>query len=699
MEKVQENDKSRRLIIISFWVIILIGLPLWWKTTEVYRAQLPFAEIEEWSKWEAFDLDFPTTFILHIADVKSDVNDYKIFSNMIENSIMSKYNLINSTHNDTGYPKPIRFPVKIEVVKWNDWMNAVKEGFNSDLLNFLVNKNGQYGFYILPGNNSKTRVLVGNQRQAIVEIGHWDIGKHFILLDILFLPEQAAIKKFIRGPSAEAKVDVDSMRTMKYSPMYQVTFSLMNGDPSTLLVDWDIKQAVVKYLRPFVDKISMISNLTVESQIQHYARLTFEPQKNLHNDENYFYLTPDLLPHFINAAEWNLASAVSSYPTLNFILYVPSKDQSPLYIKDSKGNIIENNAFLIPRWGGVIINNPDRSVGTHMFTFDELKSVMSIFIMQLRGLLGVQDFWMEARSALDSSISVDFMSPPNTAITMWELDSLIRRRIAENIVSTISTLKSLSQLVAEIPNMVVLDHIQTEVLLALDSLKKSCISLHTGQYEIALQHAKEAIERAETAFFDPTMVSMLYFPDEHKYAIYMPLFFRMVAGLLGSGLVITDDNQKLLSAIWPGRVLQLFIIPETPLQHFAAFTAFTAFTTFKMARRDIDRSFSIPDSSSQPPSQLLQEIVSQVEALQNETNNRKDQIIESLRQRVSKLEAENARLKTINRLLLYKNDGLFIWFHNSEKPQSPPSDCKRRLMNDNQFYKNRSLTVIRKNHN
>ncbi|KAF0401381.1 phosphatidylinositol-glycan biosynthesis class S protein [Gigaspora margarita] len=533
MEKVQDFDKSRRLIIISFWVVILIGLPLWWKTTEVYRAQLPFTEIEEWSKWEAFDLDFPTTFILHIADVKSDVNDYKTFTNMIENSIMSKY---NSNHNDTGYPKSIRFPIKIEVVKWNAWMNVSKEGFNSDLLTFLVNKNGQYGFYILPGNNSKTRVLVGNQRQAIVEIGNWNIDeiKNIIsnLILSLFLPEQAAIKKFIREPSAEAKVDVDSMRTMKYSPMYQVTFSLMNGDPSTLLVDWDIKQAVVKYLKPFVDKISMISNLTVDSQIQHYSRLTFEPQKNLHNDKNYFYLTPDLLPHFINAAEWNLASAVSSYPTLNFILYVPSKNQSPLYIKDSKENIIENNAFLIPRWGGVIINNPDQSVGTHMFTFDELKSVMSIFIMQLRGLLGVQDVWLEARSVLDSSINVDFMPTPNTAITIWELDSLVRRRIAENIVSTISTLKSLSQLVAEIPNMVVLDHIQTEVLLALDSLKKSCISLHTGQYEIALQHAKKAIERAESAFFDPTMVSMLYFPDEHKYAIYMPLFVPISVPLL-----------------------------------------------------------------------------------------------------------------------------------------------------------------------
>jgi len=155
------------------------------------------------------------------------------------------------------------------------------------------------------------------------------------LIISLLIPEQTAIKKFIMEPLSDSKVESDSMRTMKYSPQYQVTFSLMNGDPSNLLVNWDIEDAVNKYLQPFVDKVSVISNLTVDSQIQHYARLTFEPRHNV--DKNYFILTPELLPHFINAAEWNLASAVSSYPTLNFILYVPSKEQSPLHIQDSKG--------------------------------------------------------------------------------------------------------------------------------------------------------------------------------------------------------------------------------------------------------------------------------------------------------------------------------------------------------------------------
>jgi hypothetical protein len=43
-------------------------------------------------------------------------------------------------------------------------------------------------------------------------------------------------------------------------------------------------------------------------------------------------------------------------------------------------------------------------------------------------------------------------------------------------------------------------------------------------FNVALQHSSLALEYAEKAFFDDKMVSMLYFPDEHKYAIYTPLF-------------------------------------------------------------------------------------------------------------------------------------------------------------------------------
>jgi Phosphatidylinositol-glycan biosynthesis class S protein len=56
------------------------------------------------------------------------------------------------------------------------------------------------------------------------------------------------------------------------------------------------------------------------------------------------------------------------------------------------------------------------------------------------------------------------------------------------------------------------------------TLIQTCAALHSSAFNVALRHSSLALEYAEKAFFDDKMVSMLYFPDEHKYAIYTPLF-------------------------------------------------------------------------------------------------------------------------------------------------------------------------------
>jgi len=40
----------RRSVILSFWaVVILLGLPTWWKTTAIYRADLPLSYMTDWA--------------------------------------------------------------------------------------------------------------------------------------------------------------------------------------------------------------------------------------------------------------------------------------------------------------------------------------------------------------------------------------------------------------------------------------------------------------------------------------------------------------------------------------------------------------------------------------------------------------------------------------------------------------------------
>jgi hypothetical protein len=85
-----------------------------------------------------------------------------------------------------------------------------------------------------------------------------------------------------------------------------------------------------------------------------------------------------------------------------------------------------------------------------------------------------------------------------------------------------------------------------------------------------------ALESAEKAFFDDKMVSMLYFPDEHKYAIYTPLFGPLALPLLMAlltelrGIVkewkasrLKEKNEKDVLSVKEGSEGENTIVAET----------------------------------------------------------------------------------------------------------------------------------------
>ncbi|KAG0270656.1 hypothetical protein DFQ27_000006 [Actinomortierella ambigua] len=348
------------------------------------------------------------------------------------------------------------------------------------------------------------------------------------LLVLLFGSEREAIHKLFNTSDAPQR-DRDELRAMKYAPGYQLTLSLFSGDANNNVRDWEIQAAIKDQVKPFVRSIADISEFVIETQVQHYATLTAAPALDASRRE--YYLMPESLPNFINTAEWSLASTVSTYPSLNFLLYVPSPKDQPLVVRDAEGNNLASNAFLIPRWGGIAILNhrsDSQSSPTATISKAELEPVIGTMLSQLRELLGFPDLAHPKNGRLAAAFPVTFHKSHHKSRkpTMWELDHVMRRRIAENIVDSSSTLASLARLVKSTTNMVVLDHLQDEVTGALKDLISACQQLHQPDqgYRQALAKSKEALVRSEAAFFDPTMVSMLYFPDEHKYAIYMPLF-------------------------------------------------------------------------------------------------------------------------------------------------------------------------------
>lgn len=73
---------------------------------------------------------------------------------------------------------------------------------------------------------------------------------------------------------------------------------------TTMYVCLDVLNIV--YLDPLIQTLGVVANLTVDSQVQFYAGLTFEPEKQQDTDD---YIVPlDKLPGFVNSAEWNLGT-------------------------------------------------------------------------------------------------------------------------------------------------------------------------------------------------------------------------------------------------------------------------------------------------------------------------------------------------------------------------------------------------------
>ncbi|NXE61668.1 PIGS transamidase, partial [Calcarius ornatus] len=319
---------------------------------------------------------------------------------------------------------------------------------------------------------------------------------------------------------------------------YEITFSLLNPDPKSHTVDWDIEGAVNRFVKPVLDKLSLVANFSVDSQILYYAVLGVTPRYD--KESSSFLLSAHSLPHVINPVEARLgSSAASLYPVLNFLLYVPERSHSPLYIQDKDGAPVSTNAFHSPRWGGIMVYNveapasPQTSLPLHVDV--DMARVMEVFLAQLRLLFGLSQEEVPPEFLLES--------PGNEGLADWELDHLLWAHTVENIATVSTTLTSLAQLLDKIGNIVIKDDVASEVYRAVASVQSAVTELSLGHLLAAFQASKEAVTCSERAFFDPSLLHLLYFPDDQKFAIYIPLFLPMAVPILLSLAKIVRETR------------------------------------------------------------------------------------------------------------------------------------------------------------
>ena len=122
-------------------------------------------------------------------------------------------------------------------------------------------------------------------------------------------------------------------------------------------------------------------------------------------------------------------------------------------------------------------------------------------------------------------------------------------RTLENILDSKSTLSSLAHLLSQIPNIVISEDIGDIVQTSVANIITGSDQLRLGNLRKSYSHSRKALELSETAFFDKSLLKLLYFPDDQKYAIYIPYFlpvgFAVLLSLKSLVQFFKDEMKKI----------------------------------------------------------------------------------------------------------------------------------------------------------
>ncbi|KAH8906477.1 hypothetical protein BR93DRAFT_929099 [Coniochaeta sp. PMI_546] len=489
--------RRRTLVIVSFWLIVLcLGLPIWWQTTTIYRAKLPLDDMLDWADGRACRPVFPLRISVEANDLQQQEAQNLL---RLTQHALDDLNDFSGHHLRLQLSAPGRQSDTVETEDASALTIRLRPG---DSTASALHPYSSILDITYPPN------LVPTQTSSSSALASYIAGQ----LRSTFAEEQAIISYLLSTtsfsnehrpqgltPEAAESLAKRTTRSLKYSPTYHLTFSLFTG--GHLPSSWEIEAAVDEFMKPVLDVLTPIHNFTIDTQIQLYA--TPGVQSQVLNKED--------LSSFVNAAEWPLSPSIGGAPTINFIVYIgnqtiglPSTDQGT-----SESEMATSQSWLVPQWGTVYLLPLAEDTG-HV-SASTLKQPLLTFTSHLLSLLGT----------------------PQSGSLPLRLSTLSRIRSADLLLRASSTLGSLARLSLALPSISIPSSVADGVAKTMSHLRLACDTLGTPE---ALYHARVAEQEAERAFFEKSMVGQLYFPDEHKIAVYLPLLgpvgVPLVMGLL-----------------------------------------------------------------------------------------------------------------------------------------------------------------------
>ncbi|KAG8831599.1 GPI transamidase component [Serendipita sp. 399] len=470
----------RRTIQLAYWAVVLACVPVWWYMTSIERLSLPESRILAQQK--------------AIEDITAHVNIIIHSNERTDTSSLSQK--VGALLDDYQASDP-------------DSWRGTRVTVVPDKPRGIAHEADEYHVYLHATHSDRSHEVQGRNLNFFSTNENNDA----------IADELAALLQELVNPTATLGPD---NRVIQYSPNLRLAFSLLNEDIHTSgQRGWAAETNINNVIKSTLDLLSPLHNFTIETQVQYYAPLAFEPPKKDRGFGSYYALGKDELKIFVNSAEWSLSSEINNDPVLHFLLFVPADHHRPLFIYDESTNApLKSPAFIIPQWGGVVLFNP-----SFIQSPRNAAEIFSLFRTQLLTLLGVSQLPSNVVIAPGPDGSKEPLSP-------WQIDALLRQRIRENTEGSIQALTSIIKLVNQLKNMPVGTDVKGEILQAIEQLEMMNTPETSPRSALELfTRSRHALAYSSKAFFNPGMVGQLYFPAEHKYAIYM-LFAPASMGLI-----------------------------------------------------------------------------------------------------------------------------------------------------------------------
>ena len=611
------TDSKRFFVLLAFLLYVLIGVPIWWFSTGAYQSLFPHDEIRTLLKdYDASQLHslFPLVKVrIHIVqidpmertsedEIRSFLPKDLHFLDGVE--YWDTSSPISKTLSKTQFlTSNVRESKQVD----DDILKALRDYAPKDL-----EQANTYQLVILIGKED-SNLYLGRYRHSWISSNLRQVKANLPKLTELYFNiltnRNTANSNVVKSNFDERgqvlssnDLDDSDIAVSKSAMKYRISLTMVNMSPSKKYIfDWTRdrnRQQYENYIRSFTDSLSSLADFVIDWKSVMYGNLPkrnkgvqkltserstlmqssqslfkYERSKVDSNSSNlvsqnqqyeYKEIEASTIQFLLNENhDWKFVSQDANETSIQFLVLIPSLENTPLLIRKYDGKISEHNSYVIPRWGGVLVFNPSKNIyrnnqtGIKTLEPEDMQYVMELFSAQLRKLFSIPPppssvVWTNSNGRMEEyKIKITYLPSTNNGLAEWESDQLIRHRIQNNLLKALETLKSMSTVVKNMPNVYVYDTVADMTRTSISHVEQALKLISNGLKDFTsmdhvLQFSKTALYNADRAFGHESMLSLLHFPDSQKLAIYLPLllpvFVTILIGFRRERTIISEKN-------------------------------------------------------------------------------------------------------------------------------------------------------------